>query len=242
MRLLPTVLLVILCACAASSGVYHEVRKGQTLYRISRTYGVDQGELMRVNGISDPTQLQQGARLYIPGATRVLPVERTSGGGDVPPEKPRKERIQRSHVRRPVPIRHRASPATVSTPAVSLKHSLAWPVKGDIIRHFSGKKGGSSGVEIAVAAGTVVRAAAAGRVIYSDDGIRGFGHLLILQHEHGLFTIYGFNKSNLVQAGSYVSRGQKIALSGVPPSGGAARLHFEVRQGKTPVDPTLYLP
>ena len=85
-------------------------------------------------------------------------------------------------------------------------------------------------------------AAAAGKVIYSGDGVSGYGHLIILQHRDDLFTVYGFNQSNRVRQGDYVGQGEKIALSGTPPSGGSARLHFEVRQGKQAVDPLLYLP
>ena len=102
--------------------------------------------------------------------------------------------------------------------------------------------GGGRGIEIAVREGSDVAAAEAGRVIYSGDGVNGYGFLVILQHEHEMFTVYGFNQRNLVAQGAFVSRGQKIALSGVPPAGGEARLHFEVRRGKDPVNPLLYLP
>ena len=90
--------------------------------------------------------------------------------------------------------------------------------------------------------GSEVTAAAAGKVIYSGDGVNGYGYLIILQHEDDLFTVYGFNQKNLVRQGDYVSKGERIALSGIPPSGGKARLHFEVRKGKQAVNPILYLP
>lgn len=79
-------------------------------------------------------------------------------------------------------------------------------------------------------------------MIYSGDGVKGYGHLIILQHENDLFTVYGFNQQNLVRLGDFVSQDEKIALSGVPPSGGQPRLHFEVRKGKVAVNPILYLP
>jgi lipoprotein NlpD len=133
----------------------------------------------------------------------------------------------------------------MSRPPVGIKGQKGvfdWPLRGAIHRTFGDKNGNHKGIEIRAPEGTPVLAAAAGRVIYSDTGIRGFGHLVILQHDDDYFTIYGYNRSNLVSSGAYVSRGQKIALSGVPASGGPPRLHFELRRGKTPVNPILYLP
>jgi lipoprotein NlpD len=87
-----------------------------------------------------------------------------------------------------------------------------------------------------------VVSAAAGRVIYSGNGIRGYGNLIILKHDDSFYTIYGFNAKNLVESGSFVSKGEKIALAGSPPNGGSPRLYFEIRHGKTAVDPIFYLP
>lgn len=112
------------------------------------------------------------------------------------------------------------------------------------MRQFSpaAEAGAGRGIEIAAQPGTAVLAAEAGRVIYSGDGVSGYGHLVILQHDNQLFTVYGFNQRNLVNQGAFVSRGDRIALSGTPPAGGQPRLHFEVRSGKEPVNPQLYLP
>jgi len=104
------------------------------------------------------------------------------------------------------------------------------------------KAGSGKGIEIAVRSGSSVKAAEAGKVIYSGDGVNGYGHLIILQHENDLFTVYGFNQRNFVRQGDFVSQGEKIALSGTPPAGGTPRLHFEVRKGKQAVNPILYLP
>ncbi|MCW8893360.1 MAG: LysM peptidoglycan-binding domain-containing protein, partial [Deltaproteobacteria bacterium] len=69
-------LLLFLCLllCACETGIYHTVRPGQTLYRISHTYGVNEDYLARLNAVADPAQLKIGTRLYIPGAERVLRV------------------------------------------------------------------------------------------------------------------------------------------------------------------------
>src|SRR3989338_4936683 len=56
-------------------GIYHIVERGQTLYRIAKTYNMDVSEIMRVNRIADPTQIDIGQRLFIPGVRSPLPVE-----------------------------------------------------------------------------------------------------------------------------------------------------------------------
>ena len=58
----------------APQGIHHEVRSGENLYRIGRAYGVTHQELARVNGLADADRLHVGQRLFIPGATRPLPV------------------------------------------------------------------------------------------------------------------------------------------------------------------------
>jgi lipoprotein NlpD len=134
------------------------------------------------------------------------------------------------------------STSPISAPAVVAGRFL-WPLHGETLRRFGGKNGSTSkGMELAAAANTPVVAAAAGRVIYSGDGIRSYGNLIILKHDESFFTVYGYNERNLVQAGSFVSKGEKIALVGTPPEGGRARLYFELRYGKEAVDPTIYLP
>jgi lipoprotein NlpD len=131
-------------------------------------------------------------------------------------------------------------PTTAGVP----QQKFNWPLKGPVVRPFSSaaEAGAGRGIEIAAQPGTAVLAAEAGRVIYSGDGVSGYGHLVILQHDNQLFTVYGFNQRNLVNQGAFVSRGERIALSGTPPAGGEPRLHFEVRSGKEPVNPQLYLP
>jgi lipoprotein NlpD len=112
-----------------------------------------------------------------------------------------------------------------------------------VVRNF-GSSGGTlnKGIEISSPVGSAVHSAGAGRVIYSSDGVAGYGNLIIIRHDDGFFSVYGFNKKNLVQVGTFVSRGQRIALSGSPPGGGSPRLHFEIRNGKDAVNPIFYLP
>lgn len=233
----------LLAGCASRKGVYHTVREGQTLYRISQTYGVDPTGLARVNGVSDPTRLRVGQRLYIPKAARVRTVPKT-----VTVAKAESSASTPQTKAQPRPLSPtETSPSAKPKPALPQKSPskglFAYPVKGKIVKHFGERAGNlNRGVEFAVPRGTTVTAAADGRVIYSGNGIKGYGHLIIIKHRDSHYTVYGYNEQNLVANGIDVVRGQRIALSGVPPSGGQARLHFEIRIGKEAVNPIFYLP
>ncbi|MCK4502305.1 MAG: M23 family metallopeptidase [Desulfuromonadales bacterium] len=232
---------------ACETGIYHTVKRGQTLYRIGHTYNVDEKYLARVNGIHDPSQIKIGTRIFIPGAKRSIYVP------VVAPSVTKKTvtaavKKKPAVIVKPKPKVYPAKPAAAKIQPVKPKATqikkLQWPLRGKIVRPFSKivKAGGGRGIEIAVKAGSSVVAAEAGKVIYSGDGVDGYDFLVILQHENDFFTVYGFNRKNLVKQGDYVSKGERIALSGIPPSGGQARLHFEVRKGKVAVNPVLYLP
>ncbi len=257
-------LIQLLVSCAAQGGAYHTVQQGQTLYTISRIYGVDERYLARINGISDPSLLRTGQQLYIPGADRALKVPATV---PVEPQRPSPPAVSAKPLpvtptpgaTRPTAGEPPTPPAKIPAPAspekpvqertqgtspLAGKGRFVWPVRGTLLKKFGDRQDSatSKGVEIGIPRGTGVAAAAAGKVIYSGDGITGYGNLVIVRHDESFFTVYAFNQENLVTTGAFVSKGQKIALSGVPPKGGAPRLYFEVRQGKEPVDPIFYLP
>jgi len=248
-------LLVLLLGGCLRQGVYHRVEPGQTLYRISKTYKVDEAYLARINGIPNPTQLRIGRRIFIPGATSTkyvpatVPRNNSSDKSSLPVKAlirintPDKEPAPSKPATRPKTFVKEVSPQDHFQKPSKVNVKLHWPLRGKILRAFGQSgKGGGKGLEIAAREGTKVSAAAAGKVIYSGDGVQGFGHLMILQHENDVFTVYGFNSRNYVKQGQFVSQGERIASSGRPPSGEGGRLHFEVRIGKQAVDPILYLP
>ncbi len=110
-----------------------------------------------------------------------------------------------------------------------------WPADGAVI------SSSGSGLDIAGTAGDPVRAAADGTVVYSGNGLIGYGELIIIKHSDNYLSAYGHNRRRLVQEGQHVRAGQQIAEMG---STGAPReeLHFEIRKAGKPVDPTEYLP
>jgi len=95
----------------------------------------------------------------------------------------------------------------------------------------------SRGITIANVAGTPVVAAAAGTVMYANDGLRAYGNLIIIQHDANYLTIYAHNRKLLVKEGQKVAQGQRIAEMGATGSHQVA-LYFELRHNGQAVDPS----
>lgn len=117
----------------------------------------------------------------------------------------------------------------------------SWPSSGRIIGRFG--DGTNKGVDLAGRNGDPVLAAAAGRVVYAGEAMRGYGKLVIVKHDSTFLSAYAHNSKILVQERDTVKRGQRIAeLGDTDTEAGKPRLHFEIRRQGKPVDPLKYLP
>jgi murein DD-endopeptidase MepM/ murein hydrolase activator NlpD len=118
-----------------------------------------------------------------------------------------------------------------------------WPVRGKVLTKFGSQGGGlqNDGINIAAPRGAPIYAAENGVVVYAGNELSGFGNLLILRHADGWMTAYGHIDAMRVRRGDTVKRGQVIATVGQTGGVNAPQLHFEIRRGSTPVDPTRYL-
>ena len=101
--------------------------------------------------------------------------------------------------------------------------------------------GGNDGINISVPEGTQVKAAESGVVAYAGSELKGYGNLVLIRHPNGFVTAYAHNGDITVKRGDQVTRGQTIAKSGQSGNVSSPQLHFELRKGSTPVDPTNYL-
>uniref|UniRef100_UPI001183A5E5 murein hydrolase activator EnvC family protein n=1 Tax=Elioraea rosea TaxID=2492390 RepID=UPI001183A5E5 len=120
---------------------------------------------------------------------------------------------------------------------------FAWPVQGRVVSAFGAKGGGmvNDGMNIAAPRGTPIRAAADGTVIYAGNEVRGFGNLVLIQHQGGWVTAYGHAERLLVRQGETVRAGEEIARVGSTGAVSTPQVHFQVRQGGKPVDPAARL-
>jgi murein DD-endopeptidase MepM/ murein hydrolase activator NlpD len=123
--------------------------------------------------------------------------------------------------------------------AAGVSPEFRWPARGRIIQGF--KAGGNDGINIAVPEGTSVKAAESGVVAYAGNGLKGYGNLVLIRHPNGFVSAYANNGDLSVKQGESVKRGQIIAKSGQSGNVSSPQLHFELRKGSTPVDPTSYL-
>lgn len=233
-------LLLAFGGCAAS-GIYHPVQSGESLEEIAARYKRDKVLLARINGLDGTVPLRPGSRLYIPGAGTLL---HASESPPLPAPVTSPPAAKPSRLASAPAVMPQKSVSRSDQPPPAAKPGLFhWPLRGPVLRRFGDREPfPSKGVEIGASPRTPVLAAAAGRVIYSGDGIRGYGPMLILRHDNDFYTVYAYNERLLVDVGRFVSRGEKVALSGTAPEGGASRLYFEIRRHKEPVDPFFYLP
>lgn len=208
--------------------VTHRVEKGQTLYRIAKTYGVGVDALMAANGIDDARALQVGDLLVIPGATGARAVEAAPDSPEPSPTRALTEAELRE--KRPKAVQ-------VGRP----QGTLDWPLRGVLYARF-GRKGKEAhdGIDLAAPAGTPVRTAGAGAVLYAGEQ-KGYGLIVIVEHGSGLITLYAHNRDLRVKTGQQVRQGQVVATVGDSGRTSGPHLHFEVREKGVPVDPLLHL-
>lgn len=215
-QLLWVALVGALAAC--THAVYHRVEPGETLYRISKAYGVSVERLAKANHLSDPSRLEVGQRLFIPEARRQLPVTLIT---------PQTASPYRRDDRGP-------KDASIQ---------FDWPVTGGIVISAFGQRGHGfhDGIDIRAPVGTPVHAAQDGEVIYSDV-LRGYGNVIIVRHAHGFATVYAHNQSNRAHEQQQVRKGDVIGSVGDSGRTTGANLHFEVRQDNVARDPLQFLP
>ena len=120
------------------------------------------------------------------------------------------------------------------------KVDWGWPANGNLRSTFN-ESTNLKGIGIAGKLGQPVVASAPGKVLYSGDGIRGYGKLVIIKHNKTYLSVYAHNSQLLVKEGQTVVKGQKIAEMGNTDSA-AVYLHFEIRRFGKPLDPIKLLP
>ena len=140
--------------------------------------------------------------------------------------------------KQPDPTPTASVPASAPVADAAGNPEFRWPARGRIIQGF---KGGNDGINIAVPEGTAVKAAETGTVAYAGSELKGYGNLVLIRHPNGFVTAYANNGELDVKRGDQVKRGQVIAKSGQSGNVASPQLHFELRKGSTPVDPTSYL-
>lgn len=234
------------------------VQKGDTLYSIAFSNGLDYRELAELNNIDDPSLIQLGQRIMLPSAA-VANAKSEAKMATTPPPIPSGSNVKTQPRVGKIPYSESALAqaekmqeetakgknvrvATATEPAADGDDELEWgmPAKGKIIAEFS-ESANRKGIDISGKLGQPVLASAAGKVVYSGSGLRGYGKLVIIKHNKAYLSAYAHNDQILVKEGQNVGKGQKIAEMGSSDSD-QVKLHFEIRKFGKPVDPVQYLP
>ena len=213
--------------------------------RISLDAGQSWRDIARWSNVENPNLIEVGQVLRIappPGDVAVAPKPVTAPRVDTKPLDPKLASGAASAASGPPAPGTPAAAASAPTPAPKDADDdiqWAWPVPGSVLTPFDDAK--SKGLALSGKAGDPVFAAADGRVIYANSGLRGYGNLIIIKHNANYLTAYAHNQILLVKEDQAVRRGQKIAEMG---SSDAERvqLHFEVRRQGRPIDPAKVLP
>jgi murein DD-endopeptidase MepM/ murein hydrolase activator NlpD len=231
-------------AAAGSSGV-HVVAAGDTLSKIARHYHKPVSEIIKANNIQANATLNVGDRLVIPGAA--APAAKPSAAAPAAQAKPAasavvNEPAQSASVVTPAPDTLDKDAAKLAEGTGALP-KFRWPANGRIIAGYGPTTNGqqNDGINIALPENTPVKAAEDGVVAYAGNELKGYGNLVLVRHPNGYVTAYAHAKELLVKRGDQVKRGQVIARSGQTGNVNAPQLHFEIRKGASPLDPTRFL-
>ena len=227
-----------------SAGV-HVVATGETLSRISRIYGKPVTEIAKANNIDVNARLNVGDRLIIPGRHSAANANAGAAVAESKPVPPtaEPEAKQSASVYTQVADAADGKEATKVAEAAGSLPKFRWPANGRIISAYGPMTNGqqNDGINIAVPENTPVKAAEDGVVAYAGNELKGYGNLVLVRHPNGYVTAYAHAKELLVKRGDQVKRGQVIARSGQSGNVNAPQLHFEIRKGAAPLDPTKFL-
>ncbi len=202
----------------------YRVKLNDTLHHIARKYHISYRLLAHTNHLRAPYTLSVGQHLH-------LPCHSSSQSNN----------------------HHQIStkPKQSLKPKKTHHHTLSchwfhhicwiWPTKGKIVETTTLVLAKKQGIAIAGNFHQPVFASADGTVVYADNNLPGYSHLIIIRHNHRFVTAYAYNDHLFVRKDQHVTAGQKIAQMGRE-SGGKVLLYFEIRYNGRPVNPLYYLP
>lgn len=193
----------------------YTVKKGDTLWRISKNYGVSVDALLRANHIPNTKDLKVGQKLVIPVSGRSYTPWTASSGS-----------VQRSSVAGGVSSR-----------------GFMWPVKGHVVSQFGEVRQGAknAGVDILPQPGQKIVAAKKGIIEAVSDAGDGMS-VIVIKHEGGVRTLCEYPGNSVVGEGCCVEIGQPVANLNSANTGNPQAVNFKIYVKDKPVNPMTYLP
>ncbi|MBR1671335.1 MAG: LysM peptidoglycan-binding domain-containing M23 family metallopeptidase [Fretibacterium sp.] len=213
-------------------GIFYVMRKGEKIESVCKRYGVSVEKLRQVNATLNVAALKAGDEVFLPGAyPHALADEKESVKEAGQPSAPKNAKTVKK----------------IEIPVKNTNQPYRWPVMGRINSPFgwrqhpiTRRRNFHTGIDIKADRGALIRGAADGKVAYSG-WMGGYGKVLVIDHPNGQSTLYAHCSTLMVKQGASVSRGQDIARVGTTGASTGPHLHFEVRNGNSPVNPLKYL-
>jgi len=257
-----------------AKGVYHRVKKGETVWSIARAYNIKFQDLVEINNIEDPALVKEDTIIFIPDAkqviddvmthpknmdaqdslpavadspdsanksiekkpaTKVLPAEEPVSKKTIPAQKGKDAEIKPKPKVKP--------PAQEKEILQREKGIFSWPVQGRVKTRFGiqPNKTYHNWIKIESVAGTKVKAAASGTVIFSS-ALKDYGETIIIRHEKEFATVYTHLKKRYVKIDQNVKKGETVALVGQRDEAGNTYINFEIRSHGKARNPLFFLP
>lgn len=246
----PLAAMLLIAAGDPRTETEHIVEPGETLRGIANRAEVPLVVIAEANGLSQPYAIRSGQKLVIPRQRTHVVRRGETGFGiayhyGVPfaeialanslDDKGTVRTGQRLII--PAVLPERAPAAAPDQPYFARPHD------GDLLLGWRRRPdgGGHEGIDLAVTAGDMVRAAAGGTVLVADEDAKRFGRLVVIDHGNGWQSAYGHLSRITVAKGDTVTAGERIGIAGQAGDAERPELHFEIRHGGRPVDPAPLL-
>jgi lipoprotein NlpD len=237
----------------------YRVRRGDSLYTIAFNFGLDWRDIADWNSIRSPYVIYPDQELQLapppvrsaqqvvtrpapPPAGSTSKEQRSSGsvGGGVAGTATTSPAVAAPSVKPGPKVAAKPPSGSASAPLQDPGRWL-WPTEGRLLSSFKANEPARNGIEIAGREGQAIKAAAPGEVVYSGNGLIGYGELIIVKHSDRMLSAYAHNRKRLVNEGQTVAAGELLAEMGRDERN-KALLHFEIRVNGAPQDPMKYLP
>ncbi len=225
-------------ASSSQRGSY-TVKKGDTLTSVAKAHNLPPSAIVRVNNLVYPYKLVPGQNLILEDPDAKRKIEK-SEQKIVPVAGDNESLVTSSSAQGNVSSN---DPVKVVSGRTRTAGGVVWmwPTSGKVVKGFSLQENGNKGIDIAGTRGQNVMSAADGQVVYSGSALRGYGKLIIVNHDNEYLSAYAHNDKLLVKEGQKVKRGQVIANMGSTDAS-RVQLHFEIRYKGKSVNPLGYLP
>jgi lipoprotein NlpD len=241
-----------------ANGWYHWASGSETIQSIAELYGRTPSLVAEINRAAPGDTPPSGKAIYIPPvedrAALVEILNRINQNpASVPTSPPRVAPSVRAFTPNPrlsvsppqsAPVNSDARPPEASgrAPAARGATGFAWPVEGRVLREFN--ESGAAfyrGIAISASERSPVRAARDGEVLFAGE-LKGYGRVVIIRHDGGLMSVYGFTDQVLVKEKQRVRMGQEIAMAGRPSASSEPQVFFQIRRNDRPINPRAVLP